>query len=144
FCEADCVTIPIDQTGDRPPNWTPVVQAESDDDANMRDSDRTQLETAFPIIASAIERLYRSESGDFISKRQIGPLLLREKQSRAKIEALYKKQPRKLSLEQYAGNLVQWFSQRWTTDPTGEWLSLFSKFERSNTKVDGCWAYRPV
>jgi predicted HNH restriction endonuclease len=41
-----------------------------------------------------------------------------------------------------AGNMVQWFSRRWT-EGDEKWLSLFSKFERSEKKIAGCWAYKP-
>src|SRR6266581_2174015 len=46
------------------------------------------------------------------------------------------------SIEQYAGNMVDWFSQRWTVGDQ-KWLWLFKKFERSEKKIDGCWAYKP-
>jgi 5-methylcytosine-specific restriction enzyme A len=39
--------------------------------------------------------------------------------------------------------MVDWFSQRWTVgDP--KWLWLFKKYERSEKKIDGCWAYKPL
>lgn len=41
-----------------------------------------------------------------------------------------------------AGNMVQWFSRRWI-EGDEKWLSLFSKFERSEKKIAGCWAYKP-
>lgn len=97
-------------------------------------------EIAFPIIASAIERLYH-DPDKFISKRQIVPLLLDD--SREQVETLYKRTKQKLSIAGYAGNLVQWFSQRWTENDE-KWSSLFSKFERSDKRIDGCWAYKPL
>lgn len=99
-------------------------------------------ETGFPIIASAIEGLYR-DPDEFISKRAIVPLLLHEPHSRNLIDRAYKKKSRKDSIEKYAGNMVQWFSQRWTVGDE-KWSSLFRKFERGPTKIDGCWAYKPV
>jgi predicted HNH restriction endonuclease len=100
-------------------------------------------ETAFPIIASAIEHLYRRDLNKFISKRQIVPLLLRETHSRKLIETAYKRKDREHSIERYAGNMVEWFSQRWTEhDP--KWLWLFKKFKRSDKKIDDCWAYKPI
>jgi predicted HNH restriction endonuclease len=97
-------------------------------------------DVAFPIIASAIERLYH-DPDKFVSKREIVPLLLRDTHSRKLIEAAYKRTKQKLSIEGYAGNLVQWFSQRWT-EGDEKWSSLFSKFERSEKKIDSCWAYK--
>jgi hypothetical protein len=85
-------------------------------------------ETGFPIIASAIARLYRADLDNFISKREIVPLLLDETHSRALVETAYKKigRDRKSSIEKYAGNMVQWFSQKWTIgDP--KWLGLFKR-----------------
>ena len=99
-------------------------------------------ETAFPIIASAIERLYR-DPDKFISKRQIVPLLLHDAHSRKLIEAAYKRKKRNRSIERYAGNMVEWFSQRWTEDDP-KWTWLFNKFRRSEEKIDGCHAYRPI
>ena len=99
-------------------------------------------EIAFPIIASAIERLPHAPD-KFISKRQIVPLLLHDTHSRELVEALYKRRKKKLSIEGYAGNLVQWFSQRWT-EGDEKWSSLFSKFERSDEKIDGSSAYKPL
>jgi len=97
---------------------------------------------AFPIIASSIERLYR-DPDKFISKREIVPLLLRDTHSRNIIETAYKRTNRKLSIEKYAGNMVQWFSQRWTVGDE-KWSSLFEKFVRSEKQIDGCWAYKPA
>ena len=99
-------------------------------------------EAAFPIIASAIERLYR-DPDKFISKRQIVPLLLHDAHSRKLIEAAYKRKKRKQPIEVYAGNMVQWFSRRWTEDDP-KWTWLFNKFRRSEEKIDGCHAYRPI
>jgi predicted HNH restriction endonuclease len=100
-------------------------------------------DSAFPIIASAIERLHRRDVDKFVSKREIVPLLLRDTHSRKLIETAYKGIQRNQSIEKYAGNMVQWFSQRWTTgDP--KWLWLFKKFERNEKKIDGCWAYKPI
>ena len=39
--------------------------------------------------------------------------------------------------------MVQWFSQRWTEDDP-KWTSLFNTFRRSEEKIDGCHAYRPI
>jgi len=97
---------------------------------------------AFPIIAGAIERLYR-DPNEFVSRQKIVQLLLRDKYSRKLIEASYKKIIRKRSVEQYAGNMVDWFSQRWTVGDQ-KWLRLFRKFERSEKKIEGCWAYKPA
>jgi len=99
-------------------------------------------EAAFPIIASAIERLYR-DPDKFISKRQIVPLLLHDAHNRKLIEAAYKRKKRKQPIEVYAGNMVQWFSRRWTEDDP-KWTWLFNKFRRSEEKIDGCHAYRPI
>ncbi|MGB7470785.1 MAG: hypothetical protein WBW58_15575, partial [Candidatus Acidiferrum sp.] len=96
---------------------------------------------AFPIIASVIERLHR-DPDKFISRREIVPLLLRDKHSRKLVEKAYKRIKRKQSIEQYAGNMVQWFSQRWTVGDE-KWSSLFKRFERSEKKIGGCWAYKP-
>jgi predicted HNH restriction endonuclease len=98
-------------------------------------------DTTFPIIASAIKRLHRDPE-KFISRQEIVQLLLRETHSRRLIETAYKKKDRKKSIEKYAGNLVDWFSQRWTEgDP--KWLLLFKEFKRSEEKIDGCYAYKP-
>jgi hypothetical protein len=47
-----------------------------------------EQQTAFPIIAGAIERLYR-EPEKFASKRKIVPLLLRDADSRKLIETAH-------------------------------------------------------
>jgi predicted HNH restriction endonuclease len=99
-------------------------------------------ETAFPIIASAIERLYR-DPDKFLSRREIVRLLLHDVHSRDLIGLAYKRIKRKQSLEDYAGNMIDWFSQRWTVGDE-KWSSLFKKFERSEKKIDGCWAYKPI
>jgi predicted HNH restriction endonuclease len=99
-------------------------------------------DTAFPIIGNAIERLYR-EPGHFVPRHEIVRLLLSESSSRKLIETAYKKAHRDRSIEKYAGNMVDWFSQRWTVGDQ-KWFSLFKKFERSPAKIDGCWAYKPL
>jgi hypothetical protein len=106
-----------------------------------RTGEQWDRETGFPIVAKAIERLYRRDLDKFISIRQIVPLLLRD--HRALIEAAYKRKRPKMSIEKYAGNMVEWFSQRRTVgDP--KWTWLFNKFRRSDEKIDGCYAYKPV
>jgi predicted HNH restriction endonuclease len=96
-------------------------------------------DVAFPIIARAIERLNRNPE-TAVSRKEIIQLLLHDDHSRRLVETAYRKTGRKKSIEQYAGNLVDWFSQRWTVgDP--KWLSLFGKFKRAEKKIDGCWAY---
>jgi predicted HNH restriction endonuclease len=103
--------------------------------------DKWTQANAFPIIASAIERLYR-DPDKFISRREIVQSLLRDTHSHKLIETAYKGKKRDQSVEDYAGNMVDWFSQRWTTGDQ-KWLWLFKKFERSEKKVDDCWAYKP-
>jgi hypothetical protein len=98
-------------------------------------------DSTFPLIANAIERLH-SDPAKFVSRQQITQLLLRETHSRRLVETAHQKTDRKKSIEEYAGNLVDWFSQRWTVG-VPKWLSLFQKFERSENKIDGHWAYRP-
>ena len=98
--------------------------------------------TAFPIIASAIERLHRDPE-KFVSQREIVPLLLRGSHSRELIKTAHKRIRGKQPIEKYAGNMVQWFSQRWTIgDQKWEWL--FKKFDRSEKKIGGCYGYRPT
>jgi predicted HNH restriction endonuclease len=99
-------------------------------------------EHAFPMIASAIERLYR-KPGVFVSKREIVPLLLQEARSRELIEEAFRRTQRKGSIEKYAGNMVQWFGQRWTAE-VESWLWLFKRFKRSEKKIDECWGYLPL
>jgi predicted HNH restriction endonuclease len=99
-----------------------------------------EQETAFPIIASAIERLNRNPE-KFVSRAEIVKLLLRAPDSRSLIDAAYKGKRREI--EQYAGNMVDWFSKAWT-DGDEKWSSLFNKFERSEKKIDNCYAYRPI
>jgi predicted HNH restriction endonuclease len=103
-------------------------------------------ETGFPIIASAIERLYRDPE-TFVSRREIVQLLLHHTSSRKLIERAYKEKKidrkRFPTVGKYAGNMVDWFSQRWTEDDP-KWTWLFSKFRRSEEKIDGCHAYRPI
>jgi predicted HNH restriction endonuclease len=101
-------------------------------------------ETAFPIIGSIIEGLHGRDRDRFISKREIVPiLLLPNGHSRKLIEAAYERKHGKQSIEKYAGNMVQWFSQKWTVDDE-KWSSLFKKFKRSEKRTDGCWAYKPI
>lgn len=101
-----------------------------------------EQETAFPIIASAIARLNRDPE-KFVSRAEIVKLLLRESDSRSLVDAEYKRKRREISIERYAGNMVDWFSKAWT-DGDEKWSSLFNKFERSEKKIDGCYAYRPI
>jgi hypothetical protein len=56
-------------------------------------------DSAFPIIASAIERLHRRDVDKFVSKREIVPLLLRDTHSRKLIETAYKGIQRNQSIE---------------------------------------------
>lgn len=106
---------------------------------------RTQIKwvqaTAFPIIASSIERLHR-DPDKFISRREVVQRLLSDTHSRKLIETEYKRKDRKKSIEEYAGNMVDWFSQRWTIGDQ-KWLWLFKKFDRSEKKINDCWAYKP-
>ncbi|HKN75276.1 MAG TPA: HNH endonuclease [Candidatus Acidoferrum sp.] len=105
-------------------------------------TDTLVQDIAFPIIAGAIERLCRRPE-HFVPRSEIVRLLLEELPSRRLIERAYQKTKRKKSIEKYAGNLIDWFSQRWTVGDQ-KWTLLFIKFERSEKKIDGCWAYRPV
>jgi len=98
-------------------------------------------DVAFPIIARAVERSYRDPT-KFVSRQEIIRFLLLDTHSRKLVEAAYKKIDRKKTIEQYTGNMVDWFSQRWTVGDQ-KWLWLFKKFERSEKKIDGCWAYKP-
>jgi predicted HNH restriction endonuclease len=99
--------------------------------------------TAFPIISDAIERQYRDRD-KFVSRRDIVQQLFRDAHSRQLIDVAYRNvdHNRFKSVEQYAGNMVDWFSQRWTVGDQ-KWLSLFKKFDRSEEKIDNCWAYKP-
>lgn len=99
-------------------------------------------ESAFPIIASAIEGLCRGPE-HFVTRREIVRLLLQEPAFRKSIEAAYNKTKKDRSIEKYAGNMIDWFSQRWTVGHK-KWILLFTRFERSEKKIDGCWAYKPV
>jgi predicted HNH restriction endonuclease len=99
-------------------------------------------DVAFPIIGRAIERSSRNPE-KAVSRKEIIQLLLRDDYSRRLIETAYRRIDRKKSIEQYAGNMVDWFSQRWTVGDS-KWLSLFSKFKRAERKIDGCWAYIPT
>jgi predicted HNH restriction endonuclease len=108
---------------------------------NSSKQDEWVQDVAFPIIARAIERLHR-DPGKFVSRHEIVKLLLREGFSLKLIKTAHKKTARKKSIEKYAGNMVDWFSQRWTVGDQ-KWLWLFKNFERSEEKIDGCWAYRP-
>jgi len=108
--------------------------------------DREQQEwtraIAFPIIARAIVSLHH-DSAEFVSRREIVPFLLRDSHSRRLVVDAHNRNHRKQSVEEYAGNMVQWFSQRWTVGDK-KWSSLFDGFVRSEKKVDGCWAYKPL
>jgi predicted HNH restriction endonuclease len=97
-------------------------------------------DTTFPIIASAIEHLHRAPE-KFVSRQEIAQLLMLN--SRRLVETAYEKTACKMSIEEYAGNMVDWFSARWTAGDQ-KWLSLFTKLERSEKKIDGYWAYKPV
>jgi hypothetical protein len=56
-------------------------------------------DTAFPIIASVIERLYHGPD-KYISKRDIVPVLLRDTHRRELIETKYKEKHRTQSIEE--------------------------------------------
>src|SRR5579862_2916336 len=97
-------------------------------------------DATFPIIASAIEHLHRDPK-KFVTRQKIAQLLLRN--NKKLLETWYKKTNRKKSIDEYAGNMVDWFSRKWT-DSDPKWLWLFNKFRRSEEKIDGCHAYRPI
>ena len=99
-------------------------------------------DTAFPIIATTIERLCRTPQ-HFVTRREIVQRLMQEPRTRKLIEAGYRKTNRRKSIEKYAGNMVDWFSQRWTVG-LDKWSTLFKRYERSEEKIDGCWAYKPI
>jgi predicted HNH restriction endonuclease len=121
---------------------SPTTKAAKRQRGKARGEPKWDQETGFPIIASAVERLNRDPE-KFVSRAEIVKLLLRELDSRRLIDAAYKRKPREYSIEQYAGNMVDWFSQRWTVGDE-KWSSLFNKFKRSEKKIDGCYAYRPI
>lgn len=99
-------------------------------------------QTAFPMIADAIERLHR-DPDTFVPRSEVVKLLLREPKSRKLIEAAYMKKSRPGTLEQYAGNMIDWLSHKWTVgDP--KWQGLFDRLERSEKKIEKRWAYKPV
>jgi predicted HNH restriction endonuclease len=105
------------------------------------DAKRRQ-ESAFPVIASAIESLCRGPE-HFVTRKEIVHLLLQEQPTRKLIVAAYKETKQDRSIEKYTGNMIDWFSQRWTVGHK-KWISLFTRFERSDKKIDGCYAYKPV
>jgi predicted HNH restriction endonuclease len=124
---------------------SPTLEA-SERQRKTRRGEQWVQETAFPIIASAIERLYRDPE-KFISRREIVQLLLRHAFSRKLIERAYKEneidRKRYPTIGKYAGNMIDWFSRRWT-EGDQKWLWLFKKFKRSDKKIDGCYAYIPI
>ncbi len=99
------------------------------------------LDRIFPVIETAIYRLH-SESSKFVTRQQIVKQLQEDDESCSVVNTAYNMRDRKMSFEQYTGNMVDWFSEKWTVGDD-KWLELFRKFERSNDKIDGCWAYRP-
>ena len=121
---------------------SPTPKAAKRQRGKARGGPKWDQETGFPIIGSAVERLNRDPE-KFVSRAEIVKLLLRELDSRSLIDAAYKRKPREDPIEQYAGNMVDWFSQRWTVG-NDKWSSLFKKFERSEEKIDGCCAYKPT
>lgn len=95
----------------------------------------------FPIIAKIIEHLHRREPTKFVPRLKIAESLLRD--NRSLVRAAYERTARKKSIKEYAGNMVDFFSSTWTMcDP--QWERLFRKFRRSEKKIGGYWAYRPV
>lgn len=95
-----------------------------------------------PIIAHTIERLCRGHK-HFVTRREIVGSLMQMPGTRKLIEAGYGRTKAKKSIEKYAGNMVDWFSQRWTVGEP-KWFQLFKGFERSDEKIEGCWAYKPI
>jgi predicted HNH restriction endonuclease len=96
----------------------------------------------FPMIGQAIEETHRDHQ-KFVTREEIKRKLLRDMKSRKEIEVAYRETAGKMSIEKYAGNLVDFFSKSRTLGEA-KWLTLFSKFERSEKKIDGRWAYRPL
>jgi hypothetical protein len=125
---------------------SPAPKAAKRQRGKVRGEPKWDQETGFPIIASAIERLYRDPE-TFISRREIVQLLLHDTSSRKLIERAYREKEidrkRFPTIGRYAGNMVDWFSHRWTEDDP-KWTWLFSKFRRSEEKIDDCHAYRPI
>jgi len=103
----------------------------------MKHPSFTFVET-FPVIASAIRSCYHEK---FVSRNEIVQGLLNDDYGRKLIKDAQRKRSRKKSLQFIAGNMVDWFSQRWTIkDQT--WWWLFQHFKRQRT--GGRYCYRPV
>jgi hypothetical protein len=103
----------------------------------MKHPSFTFVET-FPVIASAIRNCY---SDKFVPRTEIVHWLLKDQYGRKLVEAARQKRGRKKSLQFVAGNMVDWFSQRWTVkDQT--WWWLFEQFKRE--RVGGRYCYKPI
>jgi hypothetical protein len=98
----------------------------------------TFVET-FPLVATAIVNSCHG-SNRFVSRDEIAQWLLNDPYSSKLVEDARRKRGRKKSLQFLAGNMVDWFSMRWTMeDPT--WVGLFVKFKRERS--GGHWCYKP-
>lgn len=100
------------------------------------------LDEVFPVIETAIKSLY-NEPSEFVTHKQIVQFLQEDPESRRVVEAEYRNSAQELSFDRYAGNMLDWFSEKWTVGDD-RWSELFRKFEGSKEKIDGCWAYKPT
>ena len=91
----------------------------------------------FPIIAHIIEQQFQQHQR-FITAGEIAAQLLQHDAARNVIEHACLQQRKNWSADQFAYNMVAWFSQRITVG-NSPWAQ---RFER--TKIDHAWAYKPI
>lgn len=97
------------------------------------------FDTVFPLVALSIERSCKATRG-YASRSEIIRGLLDDPNGRKYAEAAQRKRPRKMRLERVAGNMVDWFSQRWTMRDE-KWESYRVLFMRA--KDGPRWSYKP-
>lgn len=102
-----------------------------------------EQDTVFPIIQTVIRHVYETKSlnraneeTDFALHDEIAHALLMHEQGQAEIQAALRRCPHH-SAVWMADNMIQWWSQRYTTR-NNDWTSQFQR-----KKIGGSWAYKP-
>lgn len=102
-----------------------------------------EQDNIFPIIQDAIRQVCEAKTinqgnddTDFALHEEIAHALLAHEDGHAEIRAAIQRCPHH-SETWMADNMIQWWSQRYTTR-SNEWSSLFHR-----KKIHGSWAYKP-
>ncbi len=96
---------------------------------------RFSHDDVFPIIAEGIDALAK-ETNSFVTHESLVQYLLRHPQGSTHIDTACEAGAKQLSREWMAGNMVAWFSKRYTEES----LPCAARYERTS---DTPYGYRP-